>query len=44
MGAILGGLLPGYLGGGALFYGFAVAAAIAAAVLAPQWNRRPVSA
>ncbi|MEN5072519.1 MFS transporter [Isoptericola cucumis] len=44
VGAILGGLLPGYLGGGALFYGFAVAAAIAAAVLAPQWNRRPVSA
>lgn len=44
VGAILGGLLPGYLGGAALFYGFAVASAVAAIILAPQWNRRPVSA
>lgn len=44
VGAILGGLLPGYFGGTALFYGFAIAAGIAALLLAPQWNRRPVSA
>jgi OPA family glycerol-3-phosphate transporter-like MFS transporter len=44
VGAILGGLLPGYFGGTALFYGFAVAALIAALVLLPQWNRMPVSA
>jgi MFS transporter, OPA family, glycerol-3-phosphate transporter len=44
VGAILGGLLPGYLSGSALFYGFAGAAAVAAIVLASQWNRRPVSA
>ncbi|HVH24270.1 MAG TPA: MFS transporter [Pseudonocardia sp.] len=44
VGAILGGLLPGYLSGTTLFAGFAVAAGVAAAILAPQWNRRPVSA
>ena len=44
VGAILGGLLPGYFGGTTLFFGFAVAAALAAAILAPHWNRRPVSA
>lgn len=44
VGAILGGLLPGYFGGTSLFYGFAVAAGIAAAVLLPHWNRRPVGA
>lgn len=44
IGAILGGFLPGYVGGTALFYGFAVAAALAAVILIPQWNRRPVSA
>lgn len=44
VGSILGGLLPGYLSGVSLFYGFAIAAAIAALLLVPQWNRRPVSA
>jgi MFS transporter, OPA family, glycerol-3-phosphate transporter len=44
VGAILGGLLPGYFGGTALFFGFAVAATAAATILVPQWNRRPVSA
>jgi OPA family glycerol-3-phosphate transporter-like MFS transporter len=44
VGAILGGLLPGYFGGTALFFGFAGAAAVAAAILAPHWNRRPISA
>ncbi|GAA5113177.1 MFS transporter [Pseudonocardia adelaidensis] len=44
VGAILGGLLPGYFGPTALFFGFAVASAVAAAILAPHWNRRPISA
>lgn len=44
VGAILGGLLPGYFEGTALFFGFAVAAAAAAVILLPSWNRRPVSA
>lgn len=44
VGAILGGLLPGYFGGTALFYGFAVAALVAAAILLPAWNRRPTNA
>lgn len=43
VGAILGGLLPGYLTGTTLFYGFAVCALIAALVLLPHWNRRPVA-
>ncbi|GAB24211.1 glycerol-3-phosphate transporter [Gordonia polyisoprenivorans NBRC 16320 = JCM 10675] len=41
VGAIFGGLLPGYLGTTALFYGFAGAAAIAAVILARHWNRVP---
>lgn len=44
IGAILGGLLPGYMGGTALFYGFAVAALVAALILLPTWNRRPTNA
>lgn len=44
IGAILGGLLPGYFGGTALFYGFAVAALVAAVILVPAWNRRPTNA
>lgn len=43
VGAILGGLLPGYLTGTTLFYGFAVCALVAALVLLPHWNRRPVA-
>jgi OPA family glycerol-3-phosphate transporter-like MFS transporter len=44
VGAILGGLLPGYLGTGSLFFGFAGAALVAALILAPRWNSRPVAA
>ncbi|WP_433236845.1 MFS transporter [Streptosporangium sp. CA-135522] len=44
VGAILGGLLPGYLGTGSLFYGFAGAAFVAAVLLAPRWNSRPAAA
>jgi OPA family glycerol-3-phosphate transporter-like MFS transporter len=43
IGAILGGLLPGYLGTSALFYGFAVAAFIAMLLLIPHWNRMPAA-
>lgn len=43
VGAILGGLLPGYLGTGSLFFGFAGAALVAALILAPRWNSRPVA-
>lgn len=43
IGAILGGLLPGYLGTGALFYGFAGAALVAALLLLPRWNSRPAA-
>lgn len=39
IGAILGGLLPGYLGSTALFFGFAGAALLAALLLLPQWRR-----
>jgi MFS transporter, OPA family, glycerol-3-phosphate transporter len=42
-GAILGGLLPGYLATGALFYGFAAAALVAALLLVPRWNSRPAA-
>lgn len=42
-GAILGGLLPGYLSTSALFYGFAAAAFIAMLFLIPQWNRMPAA-
>jgi MFS transporter, OPA family, glycerol-3-phosphate transporter len=41
VGAIFGGLLPGYLGTTALFYGFAGAATVAALILLPHWNRVP---
>ncbi|MGV9709920.1 MFS transporter [Gordonia sp. NPDC003424] len=41
VGAIFGGLLPGYLGTTALFYGFAGAAALALVILLPHWNRVP---
>ena len=43
VGAILGGLLPGYLGTGALFYGFAAAAFVAMLILLPHWNRMPAA-
>lgn len=41
VGAVLGGLLPGFLSGEALFHGFAAAALVACAVLVPHWNRVP---
>jgi MFS transporter, OPA family, glycerol-3-phosphate transporter len=43
VGAILGGLLPGYLSTSALFYGFAGAAFVAMLVLIPHWNRMPAA-
>ena len=43
VGAILGGLLPGYLSTSALFYGFAGAAFIALVLLVPHWNRMPAA-
>ncbi|MDJ1137681.1 MFS transporter [Streptomyces iconiensis] len=44
LGAVLGGLLPGFLSGSALFYGFAGAALLAGLLLLPHWNRRPRAA
>jgi OPA family glycerol-3-phosphate transporter-like MFS transporter len=44
IGAVLGGLLPGYLGGTALFLGFAGAALVACLILLPRWNERPAAA
>lgn len=44
IGAILGGLLPGFMSGTALFYGFAGAALVAALILLPSWNQRPANA
>ncbi|MGY1437937.1 MFS transporter [Streptomyces reniochalinae] len=44
VGAVLGGLLPGFLSGDALFYGFAGAALLAGLLLLPHWNRRPRAA
>lgn len=41
VGAILGGLLPGYFDTYTVFIGFTVAALIATAVLLPHWNSRP---
>lgn len=41
IGAILGGLLPGFLSGEALFYVFAAAACLAGLVMLPHWNRTP---
>ncbi|MFC9553825.1 MFS transporter [Rhodococcus sp. NPDC056960] len=43
VGAILGGLLPGYLTTSTLFYGFAVAAFLAMLLLLPHWNRMPAA-
>ncbi|MFI9604646.1 MFS transporter [Streptomyces sp. NPDC052043] len=44
VGAILGGLLPGFLSGGVLFTGFAVAALLAGLLMLPHWNRTPRAA
>ncbi|MDI3384993.1 MFS transporter [Streptomyces sp. B-S-A8] len=44
VGAILGGLLPGFLSGGVLFTGFAGAALLAGLLMLPHWNRRPRAA
>ncbi|KAA0023018.1 MFS transporter [Antrihabitans cavernicola] len=44
VGAILGGLLPGYFATEQLFYGFAGAAFIAMVLLIPHWNRMPAAA
>ncbi|MFW5418035.1 MFS transporter [Nocardiopsis sp. CNT-189] len=41
IGAILGGLLPGYFGSGVLFHGFAAAALLSGLVLLPWWNKMP---
>ncbi|BDH55071.1 MFS transporter [Tsukamurella sp. PLM1] len=41
VGAILGGLLPGLMGAGALFTGFSVAAAVAMLLLLPMWRHMP---
>ncbi|MDQ6231566.1 MFS transporter, partial [Pseudomonas aeruginosa] len=41
VGAILGGLLPGYFDTYTVFIGFTIAALIATAVLLPHWNSRP---
>lgn len=43
VGAILGGLLPGILATTTVFVVFAVAAAVAALILVPCWNKRPAS-
>lgn len=43
VGAILGGLLPGYLSTSTLFYGFAGAALLSALLLIPHWNRMPAA-
>ncbi|MFI5804853.1 MFS transporter [Streptomyces sp. NPDC051561] len=44
VGAILGGLLPGFLSGGVLFAIFAVAALLAGVLMVPHWNRLPRAA
>ncbi len=43
VGAILGGLLPGYLNTSTLFYGFAAAALLSMLLLIPHWNRMPAA-
>ncbi|MDF3341148.1 MFS transporter [Mycolicibacterium septicum] len=43
VGAILGGLLPGYLSTSTLFYGFAGAALLSMLLLIPHWNRMPAA-
>ncbi|NYD78592.1 MFS transporter [Arthrobacter cupressi] len=44
LGAILGGLLPGFFPGVVIFYVFAAAALAAALILIPSWNKRPSAA
>ncbi len=44
IGAILGGLLPGYFDTYTVFIGFTVTALIAAGILIPHWNSRPEAA
>ncbi|MGW8888667.1 MFS transporter [Streptomyces sp. NPDC055749] len=44
VGAILGGLLPGFLSGEVLFTGFAGAALLAGVLMLPHWNRLPRTA
>ena len=44
VGAILGGLLPGYFDGVTVFIVFAGCALFSALVLVPHWNSRPASA
>ncbi|MFF8845407.1 MFS transporter [Streptomyces sp. NPDC015127] len=44
VGAILGGLLPGFLSGDVLFTGFAGAALLAGLLMLPHWNRLPRTA
>ncbi|KAA9393143.1 MFS transporter [Kocuria coralli] len=43
VGSILGGLLPGLMAATGVFYTFAGTALIAAVLLIPAWNRRPVA-
>ena len=43
MGAVLGGLLPGYFDGVTVFIVFAGCALFSALVLLPHWNSRPAS-
>jgi OPA family glycerol-3-phosphate transporter-like MFS transporter len=43
VGAILGGLLPGYLATETLFYSFAGAAFVAMLLLVPHWRRMPAA-
>lgn len=43
IGAIFGGLLPGYMDTGTLFSAFAGCAALAMVLLLPSWNRRPAT-
>ncbi|MBC9953748.1 MFS transporter [Leucobacter sp. cx-42] len=43
VGAILGGLLPGFFDTVTVFYVFAATAAIAVIILIPSWNKRPAS-
>ena len=44
VGAILGGLLPGYFDTYSVFIGFTVAALVSAAILLPHWNSLPEGA
>jgi sugar phosphate permease len=43
VGAIFGGLLPGYLATETLFYSFAGSTFLAMLLLLPFWNRRPAT-